>query len=233
MFMKKIFIALLLALLIGCEPNGIQTTEHTSLLTSVDTSIEQTTTQVTTTQVTTTASIISPNDYIDGIHISSYWYSVMDEDEKWGFVDLDGDIIIPFICDEPATFENGTAIVNIRGLKGVINFLGNNVLVPRFAEIESLNHGLFYATSLNEEDFVIYDNEGNQVFSVAGIDSYISLNSDSVLGYKIGSSYGLISVEGDIITDTIFDRIQPFHEDIAAVEVNNLWDLSTQKVNIR
>lgn len=216
--MKKIGIVLLMLLLIGCEPRTLLTTENTTSLTTLDTSTDSQTSQT-----VTTTSIISPKDYIDGIHISSYWYSVMDEDDKWGFIDLDGDVVIPFICDEPAVFENGTTIVTLHGLKGVINFLGNYMLVPVYEDIDSLNHGFLYVTYRSGEDPVVYDNLGNRVFSIEGIDGYSNMNSDDILEYEIGSLNGLISTEGEIITECIFEQINPFYEGIAAVKKDDLW----------
>ena len=217
--MKKIGIVVLLLLLIGCDNSSIQTSDTTTNSTSdVLTSIGPQTTQV-----QTTFSIIKPEDYIDGVHISSYWYSAMDEDDKWGFIDSDGDVVVPFICDEYTAFENGTAIVTIHDLKGVINFLGSYVLIPTYDYIESLNHNMFFSAKNDDEDPTVFDNVGHELFSIEGIDHYSSVNSENLLRYEIGSLSGLINVDGEYVTECIFETINPFYEGVSAVQKNGLW----------
>lgn len=53
--------------------------------------------------------------------------------QKWGYIDMNGVVVIPFICEyADSFFENGYAIVRIKGNYGVYNNKGEAVVRPRY-----------------------------------------------------------------------------------------------------
>jgi len=62
----------------------------------------------------------------------------IDGEWRYGFVDMDGNIIVPFIYDFTRDFLDGFAVVSCSGKLGMVDFAGNYVIPPQFQFIFEL-----------------------------------------------------------------------------------------------
>ena len=74
-------------------------------------------------------------------------------DGKWGYLDKEGRIKIPFCYEFATTFRQGKASIRLNGKDGLIDTMGNTIIPPNYKRIEILNNGtvvLVLADSLCE-----------------------------------------------------------------------------------
>jgi len=59
-------------------------------------------------------------------------FAAVQQNEKWGFINQNGDLVIPIVYDSVATFSNGLAAVKQGNLWGYIDESGTEVIKPKF-----------------------------------------------------------------------------------------------------
>lgn len=67
------------------------------------------------------------------------------QDEKWGFVDKEGKVVIPPLYDTVGDFTSGVAIACLGGKWGVINLNGQAVFDFKYSEISDFSNGIALA----------------------------------------------------------------------------------------
>lgn len=167
------------------------------------------------------------------------------EEERYGYVDRDGKLIIALQFEEASSFRNGLACVKINDKWGLIDIEGNWIIEPRFDDIYEIMIGakLLYQIRYNGRAGVIdktgkyiiephYNriiwNKNEIIFSV----SYGEEEDwvDSLLNEE-GSTWGLMDQNGRWIlgpgrgTEELQikgNRVK-FSEGLAAVKINGKW----------
>ncbi len=91
--------------------------------------------------------IVEYEDIEDIRHASGHLFSVK-KNEKWGVMDINNNVIIPFLYDLAIEFNDGFAIVKRDGLFGVIDEC-DNVLIEFNYGYMSLEEGLIRCVDLN------------------------------------------------------------------------------------
>lgn len=61
----------------------------------------------------------------------------VEQDGMWGFVNLDGELVIPYKYHYVRSFHNGLAMVKLRGKWGYIDWFGNELIPLEFDEVTS------------------------------------------------------------------------------------------------
>lgn len=61
----------------------------------------------------------------------------VEQDGMWGFVNLDGELVIPYKYHYVRSFHNGLAMVKLRGKWGYIDWFGNELIPLEFDEVAS------------------------------------------------------------------------------------------------
>jgi len=86
------------------------------------------------------------------------------ENEKWGFVDSTGKVVIQYQFEEAGTFSENLAAVKLEGKFGFINKTGITVIKPLFEEADRFINGL----SLVEINSTVglIDQRGNWIFKL-------------------------------------------------------------------
>lgn len=121
--------------------------------------------------------------------------------QKWGYLDGNGNVVIPAQYDKAEDFESGYAKVENNGKYGLLNTAGTAVLPLEYREIHSLGDGAF-AVSDRLKRFGLWIN-GNLVTDL----KYTGISSSHIEGfigdglYKVSSSNGngLINSNGQEI----------------------------------
>lgn len=86
------------------------------------------------------------------------------KNERWGFMDTQGNIIIDAKYDFVDVFTRGYAIVELNGKKGYINTKGDLIVQPQFTDCKDFNAG--YAFVFTEKSYGIINNKGIFVMQV-------------------------------------------------------------------
>lgn len=127
---------------------------------------------------------------------------------KYGAIDKEENIRIPFVYDKIFTFQEGLAPFMLGGKWGVMDIYGNIVVDAKYKSITRFNGGL--AIAHDGTRAIVIDRNGNEVKALSDIDlsSYVQetvLEDGSVLIssnpptdmliYRSGSSYGYMKLD--------------------------------------
>ena len=79
--------------------------------------------------------------YEDAHPFTDEGYAAVKRNEKWGFIDINGTVVIPFIFDDALSFGQHLAAVKIGDFWGYINIYGHVVIEARFFDAKSFSDG--------------------------------------------------------------------------------------------
>ncbi|AYF55284.1 hypothetical protein DFH04_11120 (plasmid) [Clostridium novyi] len=85
--------------------------------------------------------------------------TVFKQNNKYGVIDKEGDIVIKPQSNEIDCFKNGYATIINKGKKGVIDKRGNMVIKPQFDSISDIQYNHFVIRSNNKDGII--DIKGN------------------------------------------------------------------------
>jgi len=147
------------------------------------------------------------------------------KNEKWGYINTDGDVVIPFEYDSALTFSEGLAAVEKNGKWGYID-INNNAVIP----LEYI-----YATSMVDGSAVVWKaRDKNNNVSDAGYitqegiytktegipQSYSRIISDGLRTYKgssYGSAWGYENQNGEVVIPCQFGYAYDFSDGMGCV----------------
>ena len=155
---------------------------------------------------------------------------------KWGFVNLEGKIIIPPVYDEVKVFSCGLAAVCKNGKWGYINEKNETVIpcqyvcVSQFEPVEDMK--IWYEHDGLEKCAIVYENysscylineKGERVNDKIYNDYGGFSTEPGLISVKIDNKWGYIDFAGNIIIEPRFDYVYDFSSGVAAVKVNGKW----------
>lgn len=161
--------------------------------------------------------------YCDGL-------SAFKQNDKWGFLDVDGKVAIEPVYEECMDFSNGFAAVMLNGKWGYINAEGTIRIEPSFSDCTSFKNGL--AKAMKNGKWGVIDKRGT---SVAGF------MFDKIADFESGYAYaenGLLSyyikTDGKAIKLDKGYRYGNFTEGMAPVmsKKNGKWGFCDSKGRI-
>lgn len=98
---------------------------------------------------------------IEGIKFSKEGLMAVKKDKKWGYMDAEGNLLIPYTYEDCDHFEGNYARVKLNGKWGIIDKKGKIVIEPQYENIEPGNRGNFIY--YKDKNFGIIDKNGNIV----------------------------------------------------------------------
>ena len=108
------------------------------------------------------------------------------QDGQWGFIDRNGNIVVPFIYDYVTAFSGGVARVVVDGKSGLIDRQGNIVLPIIYDEVWLTSRSM-----------------GNNPYG-----SYIrSLAQNGLIRVRKNELYGLVDKDGNIVIPVIYEFV--------------------------
>lgn len=84
---------------------------------------------------------------------------------KWGYIDSKGKWVIKPIYEQAGDFQEGVAIVRLKGLSGVIDSKGYFIVKPKYDTIHSFSEGR--ATVIDQHGFKTIDESGKELTTKA------------------------------------------------------------------
>ncbi|MEA3494653.1 MAG: WG repeat-containing protein [Bacteroidota bacterium] len=137
-------------------------------------------------------------------------------DGKYGFLDKNGEVVVPFKFDQVLPYHNGLAKVRIEDKFGYIDKNGKEVIKCTYEYVSAFQRGL---TKIYQNEKIAYfDNNGTKIY---GWYNYIGNISYNLALVKNEKKYAYINyLNGKPLTDW-YEYIEDFSEGKARVGNNN------------
>ena len=151
------------------------------------------------------------------------------QNNKWGYIDRTGKIVIPIEYDSINNFSNGVAIVTKGEQYGLIDLNGNMVLPVEYSFITFRdNYGHIYKE--RQDDSIlkpgVIDLQGNIIIP-SGVHDFIGDFNDGlalVRNDNNGTRYGFVDMSGNIVVPIIYVQASDFSEGLAVIDREVLSD---------
>lgn len=154
------------------------------------------------------------------------------KDNKWGYANTEGRLIVEPIYDYVAPFEDGYAMVLLNGLRGLMNESGQLAILVQY------NAGFMwdknYAWAKKGELSIIIDKEGHETIPKNSYDAEPLWFKEGLAGVYRHKQYGFVNVQGIEVIACQYDSIDhEFQEGLVAVQRGHKWAyINTQGVAI-
>ena len=112
---------------------------------------------------------------------------------KWGYVDVYGNIIIPFRYDLVGTFREGLSVVQLNDKYGYIDKQGNTVIPYKYDDAGSFSEGLAWVRLNGKYGFINKQGETVIPFHYDKAESF----SEELARVQLNGKYGFINVRND------------------------------------
>lgn len=169
--------------------------------------------------------------YYDATFFSEGLAAVKGLDEKWGYIDKSGVVILPANYDGAKIFINERAAVSVDEKWGVINKLGEYIIEPQFDDLTA--DGEFFI-ALSEEKWGWIDIEGKWVVDPV-YEKVLPFNGADVAPVLIDGKWAYINNKGEVEIKRQFDEAYPFVKDLALVKIGDYYgfinDNGVYKIN--
>jgi len=152
----------------------------------------------------------------------------VEKDDKWGFIDRTGKIVIPLQFASANDFHEGLALVTANGKRLFIDAAGRMVITPQFDSIHDFSEGVA-AVNIGEKripNLGLISNPGKWGYIDKTGKLIIPLNfthaedfSEGLAGVTDGDRGGFIDHQGKFVFDVPLDVTLGFHEGMVGV----LW----------
>lgn len=157
------------------------------------------------------------------------------KDNKWGFINVYGDLVIQPQFEGASTFSNGYSVVSSEDGVGAIDTKGNIVIPMSYYYLKDFGDGLFPIYIEDKSDaYWGYISADNQLaFETKFDDAHPFIEGVAIV--RIGREYFLINPLGEYVTPSGFEDITDISEGLAAVKLNDQWgyvDINTGKMAI-
>jgi hypothetical protein len=141
-------------------------------------------------------------------------------DNKWGFIDDNQKLAIPYQFDSVGYFSENLALAEVNGLWGYINVKGIFLIKPQFKYAESFSCGLtkIYSTEKGYPTAFI-DKSGNIAFKSKNREVY-SFHFGRALA-RIKNRICFLNTKGEIVIKTSYPHGDQFFDGIALLWTDN------------
>lgn len=141
---------------------------------------------------------------------------------SWGYVDKQGEVEIDFQYRRASSFSGGMAAVSVEnGKVGYINRKNDFVIPPRFDRAYDFYKGV--ARVVEDGKFSLIDTAGRYV-SRQRFNDIGAFNPHGLAVVSYGNErirYGLINIQGQLVTSDDFQAIEPFSEGLAVAKTKD------------
>ncbi len=157
---------------------------------------------------------------------------------KWGYIDLDGKLIIPAIYDKVESFKNGQVIVQLNNKYGLIDLNGKSLIPCMYDEVKAFSEGLANV-KINEKWGYIDIN--NNIIIKAQFKAAAPFHEGLAAVQLDSNKLGYINKNGKLEFETNYHFLYSFSEGLAAADKlvskqfskeNNKWFGNFQLVYI-
>jgi len=138
---------------------------------------------------------------------------------RWGFIDMTGQIVIRPQFDSAHTFSEGLARIRLDGKGGFIDKTGKIVIEPQFVDMFRFTEALAAVKPSDSWRFI--DPAG----AFVGGEKFDEVHPfhEGLARVKIGKKWGYANSQGNVAIRPDFDKAADFSEGLAGVYVLDQW----------
>ena len=167
----------------------------------------------------TTGAYVIPPEY-DSLSFSYYDRLIKAEkNKKYGYIDINGNVVVPTIYDDIYSFSNGFAKVEVDRKQGYVDLVGNVVVPTIYDYIDEFVNGYvkFKDGPIFKDGgkFGCIDMAGNVV--LPAIYDYVGNFYNGVALIKNDNKYGYVDTAGNVVAPPIYYRADVFYGRFARV----------------
>ncbi|MBK9461254.1 MAG: WG repeat-containing protein [Sphingobacteriales bacterium] len=142
------------------------------------------------------------------------------QNDKWGWIDQNGNEIIPLQYDDTRVFgTNGLAKVKKDGLWGWINQSGEEIIALQYENTYNFANGLALVKKNNKWGWI--NEQGETVIDMLYETAYLFENGKALV--ELNNKWGWINKQGETVIPFIYDFAHDFSNNMAMVMQNELW----------
>jgi hypothetical protein len=141
---------------------------------------------------------------------------------KWGYINSKGKFVLKPIYEQAGDFQEGIAIVRLKGLTGVIDSKGYFIVKPKYDTIHPFSEGR--ATVIDQQGFKIIDESGKELTTKAYtfIGEYKEGRVLFSVTYEKGKNlYGFLNRRGKEVIPASFLTASDFKEGKSVVKLKD------------
>jgi hypothetical protein len=172
------------------------------------------------------------------------------QENKWGYINTSGEVIVPFVYDQAEAFFNGLAVVGVRSGRnmkyGLIEKTGEEIALTEYDQIFHYRAG--YTSNIGDlilvqknvprsegrgttrQQFGLIDKNGDEIIPVI-YDNQISFEHGLARVEKDGR-HGIIDKTGSFVIDLIYENVFVISERIIAARKDEQWGLINIKGDV-
>jgi hypothetical protein len=141
---------------------------------------------------------------------------------KWGYINSKGKFVLKPLYEQAGDFQDGVAIVRLKGLSGVIDFSGYFIVKPKYETIHPFSESR--ATVIDHQGYRVIDESGKELTSKAY--SYIGDYNEgrvlfSITDEKGKSLYGFLNRWGKEVIPASYQSASDFKDGKSVVKLKN------------
>lgn len=134
----------------------------------------------------------------------------MPENDKYGFLDRNGDVAVPFIFDWATSFENGFAGFVVDESAGFIDRNCNMVIEPTYQDAAFFVDNMFFVKQNNKWGAINFDERVVVEFQFDSIGVY----QEGLVPIRMNNKWGILDLQGDFNVEPRFDNPPIFRDGI-------------------
>jgi hypothetical protein len=165
----------------------------------------------------------------ESLELFSEGLLAVEANNKWGYINNKGEIVIDLLYDDAGAFYGNAAIVEIGSKMQLINKKGQNVLDKSF-DVLYRDETTFNLIYKENNKWGLMDDSGKKLTEAL----YDELNvfSYGLSRVRSGDLYGFIDKKGKTVVSLAYDDALSFSNGLAAVEKDGLWGYINTKGNV-
>jgi hypothetical protein len=153
--------------------------------------------------------------------LQNYTFLPFREDNKWGYINELGEIMIKPSYDDVSLFSEGLAVVMKEGKYGYIDKAGKTIIELRFQDAELFKNG---CAVIKQDTLYGLINKTGEILIPPAYDELSEASSEIYIAVKDNSS-GYIHRNGDTLTGLIYDLANEFYNGYAIVNKDEKFGL--------
>ena len=165
--------------------------------------------------------VITSNEYKDFVLVDNYFIGVKNQEDKYGFINRDGQVVVECNYSNIVDVNDGVALVLDFDNKFLFADLQKNtVFNDTYEDAIGFREG-YAAVKVNDEWGFI--NRNDELIIDFQYDEVLVGFSDGYAGVKKDGNWFFIDQNGEMIFDSCFDNIKRFNDGYAGVMIEDRW----------
>lgn len=137
---------------------------------------------------------------------------------KYGYIDIHQNEIIPFKYDDVDLFSEGLAAAKIKGKYGYLDRKGNEIITFQFDDVEVFN-SVGFAIVSKDSKYGLINKKGNPIIPFE-FQTIIYLESVKLITVLKNNKWAFYSIKGKQLSDFIYDEIKFSQTSLVLVRKN-------------